>query len=380
MGLIGFMLGPLYRRCTVSYMPPLLFLKRPLRWLETLSRLRATISFGPNFAYALCVKRVRDDDLHGLDLSAWRVAGCGAEPIRAANLSAFARKFAAAGFNPRALLPCYGMAEATLAISFAGLGRGVVTDAVDPQRLADGAAVPAADNPGAIEVVSCGRAFAGLDVKIFDPEDGESRTPLADRQVGEIRVRGASVSAGYFNDPELSRQAFAGGFLRTGDLGYLVDGEIFVCGRKKELIIVNGRNYYPQDLEWEASRVAGVRKGNVIAFGTRKPLNDRERVVIVFETSAAESEQSELVAEVQRVVRQATGLTVDDVVPLESGVLPKTSSGKLKRAEARELYESGNLYTRTSARKGDPLDTAREIARSQLGYVRHALFGDKKGS
>jgi len=177
----------------------------------------------------------------------------------------------------------------------------------------------------------------------------------------------------------LTRKAFAGGWLCTGDLGYMVDGEVFICGRTKELIILNGRNYHPHDLEWEASRVKGVRKGNVIAFGTRKPLNDRERVVVVFETSIADQQAREsLVEQVRKSVRQATGLSIDDVVPLEAGVLPKTSSGKLKRAAARELYETGQLFSRTSARQGDPLDVAKEIARSQLGYARHAIFGEKK--
>jgi len=171
-------------------------------------------------------------------------------------------------------------------------------------------------------------------------------------------------------EPELTAQAFAGGWLRTGDLGYLVDGDIFICGRAKELIIVNGRNYYPQDLEWEASRVDGVRKGNVIAFGTRKPLNDRERVVIAFETSRPHDQREGLKQEVRKAVRNASGLSVDDVVALDAGVLPKTSSGKLKRNETRRLYEVGELFVRSSARQGDAWETAKEIAKSQFGYVR----------
>jgi acyl-CoA synthetase (AMP-forming)/AMP-acid ligase II len=375
------MLGPIYHRNTISYLPPLLFLKRPVRWLETISRLRATISFGPNFAYALCVKRVRDRELEALDLSSWRAAGCGAEPIRAANLQSFADKFAPVGFNPRALLPCYGMAEATLAISFGELARGVKTDAVDAAKLAaDDEAVPAeGDGAGTLDIVSCGRAFEGHEIAVFAREDRESSAPLADRAVGEIRVRGPSVTSGYFNEPELTRETFAGGWLKTGDLGYMVEGEIYICGRDKELIIVNGRNYYPQDLEWQAGTVEGVRKGNVIAFGTRKPLNDRERVIIAFETSVRDAlARDALVEEVRRAVRQSTGLSVDDVVALDTGVLPKTSSGKLKRAETQALYEKGQLFVRQSAKKGDPLDTAKEIALSQLGYVRAAIFGDKK--
>jgi fatty-acyl-CoA synthase len=372
MGLIGFVLGPLFYRNTITYLPPLLFLKRPVRWLETISRLGATISFGPNFAYALCVKRVRDKDVAELDLSSWRAAGCGAEPIRAANLNAFADKFSHVGFSHRALLPCYGMAEATLAISFDDLGDGVRIDRVDADELSvEGHAKPVdEEKPGALEVVNCGQAFPGHEVKIFAPDDDESATPLPDRRVGEIRVKGPSVTTGYYDEPELTEAAFAGGWLRTGDLGYLVDGDIFICGRAKELIIVNGRNYYPQDLEWEASHVDGVRKGNVIAFGTRKPLNDRERVVIAFETSRPHDQREALKQEVRKAVRQASGLSIDDVVALDAGVLPKTSSGKLKRNETRRLYELGQLFVRTSARQGDAWETAKEIAKSQFGYVR----------
>jgi fatty-acyl-CoA synthase len=380
MGLIGFLLGPLYHRNTITYLPPLLFLKRPVRWLETISRLRATISFGPNFAYALCVKRVRDQDLEGLDLGSWRVAGCGAEPIRAANLEAFADKFAPYGFSRRALLSCYGMAESTLAISFDGAGDGVRTDWVDADELtAEGRATPTPDgHRGGLPIVNCGRPFAGHDLAIFAAEDAASERPLPERAVGEVRVRGPSVTSGYFNEPELTKDAFAGGWLKTGDLGYLAGGDLFICGRIKELIIVNGRNYYPQDLEWEASGVEGVRKGNVIAFGTRKPLNDRERVVIVFESGVADDARAAVSDEVRKVVRQATGLTIDDVVALRAGVLPKTSSGKLKRNETRLLYENGTLFDRSSMREGDLVGVAKELAKSQLGYVKSALMRDKK--
>jgi fatty-acyl-CoA synthase len=380
MGLIGFMLGPLYHRNTITYLPPMLFLKRPVRWLETISRLRATISFGPNFAYALCVKRVRDADIEGLDLSTWRAAGCGAEPIRARDLRAFANRFAPAGFDHRAMLPCYGMAEATLAISFDRLGKGVRTDNVDADDLAGELKASVADpgSGGVIEVVNCGKTFEGHQVAVFAPEDAASERPLPDRAVGELRVRGPSVTSGYFGEPELTKEAFAGDWLRTGDMGYIVDGDIFICGRQKELIIVNGRNYYPQDLEWEASRIDGVRKGNVIAFGTGKPFEDRERVVVAFETSVSDHDAREtLKQEVRKAVMQATGLSIDEVVDLDAGVLPKTSSGKLRRNETRRLYETGELFKRTSARRSDAIGIAKEIVRSQIGYARGALLMKK---
>jgi fatty-acyl-CoA synthase len=380
MGLIGFVIAPLYHRNSVTFLPPLLFLKRPVRWLEAITKHKGSISFGPNFAYALCVKRIKDSELAGIDLSSWRVAGCGAEPIRAENLRAFAEKFAQVGFSEKAFVSCYGMAESTLAISFSKLGEGVVTDTVEGGTLwSSGRAEPTApETEGASTIVQCGPPFEDHDVRAFAESDLESAHPLGERAVGELRLRGPSVMAGYYNEPELTREAFAGGWLRTGDLGYIAGGNVHICGRSKEVIIVNGRNYYPQDLEWEAGKVVGVRKGNVIAFGTLKPYNDRERVVIAFETGAPEDERQALKGEVRRVVQQALGLTVDDVVPLAGGVLPKTSSGKLQRAKTRELYETGVLLGRTSSRDSDPLDAVKEIAKSQLGYFRHALLGGRR--
>ncbi len=377
MGLIGFVLAPLYHVNSITFLPPLLFLKRPVKWLETITRFRGSISFGPNFAYALCVKRIKDTEMDKLDLSSWRVAGCGAEPIRAENLKAFADKFAPCGFNEKAFIACYGMAESTLAISFSGLFEGVKTDPVDGSALwANGEARPAAGPDDAAAIVECGSAFEGHEIQVFATGDAGSERPLPDRQVGEIRLRGPSIMKGYFNDTDLTREAFAGGWLKTGDLGYLAGGKVHICGRSKEVIIVNGRNYYPQDLEWEAGKVDGVRKGNVIAFGTMKPQGDRERVVICFETSLVDpSAGATLKGEVRRSVQQALGLTVDDVLPLGIGVLPKTSSGKLQRAKTRELYEAGALLDRSSARQIDSIEVAKELAKSQLGYFRHALFG-----
>ncbi|WP_437673073.1 fatty acyl-AMP ligase [Sorangium sp. So ce131] len=382
MGLIGFVIAPLYHVNTVTFLPPLLFLKRPVRWLETITRHRGNVSFGPNFAYALCVKRIREQEMAGLDLSTWRVAGCGAEPIRADNLRAFAEKFAPVGFDEKAFVCSYGMAESTLAVSFSALGTGLQTDTVNGETLwREGKAAPApAESEGASALVQCGSAFEGHEIAVFASDDAESARPLGDREVGEIRLRGPSVMSGYFNEPDLTKEAFAGGWLRTGDLGYLADGKVYICGRSKEVIIVNGRNYYPQDLEWEASRVSGVRKGNVIAFGTMKPHNDRERVVIVFETAATEEQERQtLKGEVRRAVQQAMGLTVDDVVAVGAGVLPKTSSGKLQRSKTRELYENGELLIRSSSREGDRLDTAKEFAKSQINYFRHAIFRGRGG-
>ncbi|MDC0739852.1 fatty acyl-AMP ligase [Polyangium mundeleinium] len=378
MGLIGFVIAPIYHRNPITFLPPLLFLKRPARWLESISKYKGSISFGPNFAYALAVKRIKESEMEGLDLSSWRVAGCGAEPIRADNLRAFAQKFSRIGFDERAFVCCYGMAESTLAVSFSKIWTGVRADVVDGETLwSKGHAEPAAEgSPRASGIVECGAAFEDHEIKTFAPDDAESERPLPEREVGELRIRGPSVMQGYWNDLEVTKRSFAGGFLRTGDLGYIADGKVYICGRSKEVVIVNGRNYYPQDIEWEASQVEGVRKGNVIAFGTMKGPSDRERVVIAFETGERdEATKKRLEADVRKAVQQSVGLTIDDVVPLAPGVLPKTSSGKLQRARTRELYESGELLGRTSAREVDKLDLVKEIAKSQIGYFRHRLFG-----
>jgi len=381
MGLIGFMLAPLYHVNSITFLPPLLFLKRPARWLEHMSREKGTISFGPNFAYALCVKRIKESEMVGLDLSNWRVAGCGAEPIRAENLKAFAQKFAAVGFSEKAFVSCYGMAESTLAVSFSQIGSGMQVDRVEGSALwSEGIARPVPPSQDEAErvanVVSCGRAFDDHEIAVFAETDIESVSPLPERSVGELRLRGPSVMVGYWNEPELTRETFAGGWLKTGDIGYLAGGSVYICGRSKEVIIVNGRNYYPQDMEWEASRVEGVRKGNVIAFGTMKPTHDRERVVVVLETSLVDAPaRDKLKGEVRRVVQQAMGLTIDDVVPVDAGVLPKTSSGKLQRAKTRELYEAGDLLARGSIREVDTASVVKEVVKSQIGYFRHALLG-----
>ncbi|NUP11981.1 MAG: fatty acyl-AMP ligase [Polyangiaceae bacterium] len=381
MGLIGFVLAPLFHVNSITFLPPLLFLKRPARWLEQMSRQKATISFGPNFAYALCNKRIKDSELEGLDLSSWRVAGCGAEPIRAENLRAFAERFGRVGFSEKAFVACYGMAESTLAVSFSPVGKGLLVDQVDGQALwSAGKAEPVGEGAErAAPVVGCGPAFDRHDIGVFAESDAESLTPLGERTVGELRLRGPSVMRGYWNDAELTREAFAGGWLKTGDIGYIAEGNVYICGRSKEVIIVNGRNYYPQDLEWEASRVEGVRKGNVIAFGTMKPTHDRERVIIALETSVPEGEGREtLKGDVRKAVQQALGLTVDDVVPVDAGVLPKTSSGKLQRAKTRELYENGDLLARTSIRRSDKVEVVKEVVKSQIGYFRHAILGGRK--
>jgi fatty-acyl-CoA synthase len=388
MGLIGFVLAPLMNRIPIAFLPPLLFLKRPVAWFQAFTRHKGTIAYAPNFAYALCVKRIREKDLAGIDLSTWRVAGCGAEPIRPETLEAFVGAFGKVGFRKEALLPSYGMAESSLAITFTELGEGMKTISVDGPTLwgENTAKATADDDENAVRLVSCGPAFPDHTVRIFDAEDAESAHAFPEGKVGEIRIAGPSVMRGYWEDAERTRDTFAGSFLRTGDLGFLQDGHLFICGRSKEVVIVNGRNYYPQDMEWEAAKVPGVRKGNVIAFGSRDPSGverDRERVVLAFEAQDAEdlARAQALCSAVRKAVQEGMGLTLDDVVAVVPGALPKTSSGKLQRAKTRELYESGELSQRAGARDTGTrgkVDLVKHAAMSQLSYFKLAVLGGRK--
>ncbi|HEY1695607.1 MAG TPA: fatty acyl-AMP ligase [Polyangiaceae bacterium] len=385
MGLIGFVLAPIYHNVPVHFLPAMAFLKRPVTWLQAFTRVSGSTAYAPNFAYALCVKRIKPADLEGLDLSRWRVAGCGAEPIRPETLEAFADTFAKIGFKKEALLPSYGMAESSLAISFTELHEGMKTLSVHgPDLWATGKVrvVPEADDD-AVRLVSCGKAFPLHQVQVFAADDAASASPLPEDTVGEMRIQGPSVMRGYWEDAERTREAFAGGFLKTGDLGFIHEGHVFICGRSKEVVIVNGRNYYPQDMEWEASKVPGVRKGNVVAFGAKDPSGverDRERVIVAFEVQDAErlGHASALVGEVRKAVQEGMGLTLDDAVALPPGALPKTSSGKLQRAKTRELYETGELMGRTANRDVNKLDLVKQAAQSQLSYFKLAVLGGRK--
>jgi fatty-acyl-CoA synthase len=363
MGLIGMALTVLYAGCTTDFLSPLAFLKRPATWLRVISRTRATISFAPNFAYELCVRRVQPREMAGLDLSCWRVAGCGAEPVRAETLAAFAGKFAEAGFREEAFLPCYGMAEHTLAVTFPPLNRAPRVDLVKADELASARrAVPAGAGEGRTAVVSCGRPFPGHEIRIADPK-GRS---LPERRVGQVLLRGPSVFRGYLGPDALSKEALAGGWLHSGDLGYLAAGELYVCGRVKDTIIVNGRNYYPQDLEQAASDVGGVRKGRVAAFGTQTG-SGQDRIVVVLEPTDARP-ADDLAERVRGRILEVTGVRVDDVVIAPSGTIPKTTSGKLQRVRLRQLFDEGALLRRRAATSRVRL--AGHLVRTQLVYAR----------
>ena len=263
MGLIGGILTSLYGRVSMVLMGPQTFISDPKRWVWGIHDYKARLSTAPNFAYELCARRIPEEDVRGLDLSSWRVALNGAEPVSLVSIDAFVRRFEKHGFRRTALTPVYGLAEATLAVTFSDLGSDYVIDDVEREALyRDGQARIAGPSAPSVRLVSVGRPGWQTDLRIVD-DDGRS---LPERQVGEIVLRGPSVMKGYFNDGDATARAIREGWLHTGDLGYLAGGRLFITGRRKDLIIKNGRNYYPQDLERAVDRIPGARSGCVAAF------------------------------------------------------------------------------------------------------------------
>ncbi len=342
MGLIGAWLGSLYYGVPLVLMPPQSFLARPSRWLWAIHRYRATLSAGPNFAYEILAARVPDDELRGLDLSRWRVAFNGAEPVRPATLDKFAARFARQGFDPRAATPVYGLAESAVGLTFPPLARGPRIECIDGGALArEGRARPAAPSAaGGMRVVSCGQPLAGHEVRIVDAMGGEA----PERVEGRIEFRGPSACAGYFDNAQASAQLFRDGWLDTGDVGYMAGGELFVTSRVKDLIIRGGQHIHPYDLEEAVGALPGVRKGCVAVFGAADPASGSERVVVVAETrEAGERERRELRRRIGALAEAQLGVPADDIALVGERVVLKTSSGKIRRAACRELYERGLL-------------------------------------
>ncbi|MFN9809258.1 MAG: fatty acyl-AMP ligase [Deltaproteobacteria bacterium] len=337
MGLIGFVLGTIIVDLPVVLFQTSTFVRMPRLWLELITRHRGTITYAPNFAYDLLTKRVTEKDLASLDLSSLRVAGCGAEPIRARTLEDFAAKFSRCGFDAKALLPSYGMAESCLAITFHQRGTPMVVDSVDAEELRRGRAVEVhgGEASRAIELVSCGVPFPGHELKIVD----EAGAEVPERVVGQILSKGPSVNDGYFENPEASAESFKDGWLHSGDLGYRAGGNLYICGRVKDLIIVNGANHYPQDIEWVVGDLEGVRRGNVVAFSVMK--DGLEQLVVAAEGNS--SDAARLKADIARVVSETFGLTPAHVAICPVGALPKTSSGKAQRRKSKAMWESQEL-------------------------------------
>ncbi len=339
MGLIGFVIAPICHGVPIVYIPTLRFIKRPSVWLDTVHRHRGTASFAPNFAYALATRRVKDSDLEKWDLSCLKVLGCGAEPIQAETMHDFVERFhGACGLPKNSIMPAYGMAEATLAITLKPANDMMATFTIDAERFSEtGEVMAPTDGRAAATHVACGVPFDGHEVAIMDAEGNG----LGELREGEICHRGPSVTPGYFQNPEATAATYKDGWLHTGDLGFLKDGQVYVTGRIKDLIIVNGRNVHPQAVEWAAAEVEGVRRGNVVAFGVPGAIG--EELVVVCETKLDPDEYPRLDEEVRRAVNRELSLMAAAVVFLRPGSLPKTSSGKLQRRKTRTEYLRGSL-------------------------------------
>jgi acyl-CoA synthetase (AMP-forming)/AMP-acid ligase II len=375
MGLIGGVIQPLYGGFPVNLMSPVDFLQKPLRWLEEISKYKGTTSGGPNFAYDLCVRKVTPEQLESLDLSSWEVAFTGAEPVRAETLEAFSAKFAPCGFRREAFYPCYGMAEATLFISGGLKNRELVIEKIDELALTEDCAVVTQDE-SAKTVVGCGYAWNNQKILIVNPE---TLTVCSSRKVGEIWVQGASVTKGYWQQEERTKEVFHAytndtkerPFLRTGDLGYQrEDGELFITGRIKDVIIIRGRNHYPQDIERtvEIAHTALVPHRSA-AFSVE--VNGEEKLMIAVEVERRFRERrrgenheerrtknsdpgfeiqlqeqpifTEIINDIRQAVVKNHGLQVHKILLLRIGTIPKTSSGKIQRFACRKGFLENSL-------------------------------------
>jgi 1-acyl-sn-glycerol-3-phosphate acyltransferase len=350
MGLIGAWLGSLYFGIPLVSMSPLAFLARPRAWLEAIHQHRGTLSAAPNFAYELCLKHIPDADLQGLDLGCWRRALNGAEPVSAETLRRFADRFGRCGLRQDALAPVYGLAEAAVGLTFPPPSRGPAVDCIDRERFAtSGRALPVpCDDPQAMPVVSCGRALPGYRLRIVDASDDGKDRALPERQEGRLWFQGPSATQGYFHNPQatasLIHEIGQERWHDTGDRGYLADGELYLTGRVKDMIIRGGRNLYPYELERAIGELPGVRKGCVVAFAAPDPQHGSELLVLVAETRETEPDKR---AALQRCVRERAtevlGLPPEEILLAPPRVIPKTSSGKLRRGSTRERWLTGRL-------------------------------------
>jgi fatty-acyl-CoA synthase len=340
MGLVGFVLGALAAQMSVDYLSPMDFVMRPRLWLTLMSQNKATISFSPPVGYELTLNRIKKEHIEALDLSSWRVAGVGAEPIRAQPLQRFAKVFEPCGFNQKTFMAGYGMAETSLAVSFSPLGQGLSQDYIDPEYLAQFQFAMPLDvemqdsATKAKTFVNCGESLPGYEIQI---RDSHGRV-LPERKVGTLFVRGSSVMPGYFEDAETTREVLSpDGWLNTGDLAYLVGHSLYVTGRAKDMIIINGRNIWPQDLEYVAETQPEVRTGNASAFSVPGTDGHDQAVLVIQVRQEDQYMRADLTKRVQRQVREAFG--IDCFVELVSRhTLPRTTSGKLSRSKARRDF------------------------------------------
>ena len=354
MGLIGCVFPAIALSGKLVLIPPEVFLTRPKLWLRAIARHNAFISPAPNFAYSLCTQRIKDKDLEGHDLSCWKMALNGAEPVAPEHLRTFTKRFEKFGFAPQALTPVYGLAEASLAVTFSDPTSVFTAHRFDRDKLAQGIA-QRSDQERSIELASVGRPLDGFDIEIRDPHG----TPLADGHIGVIWVRGPSLTSGYMGDlpsPVLD------GWLNTGDIGFLFDEELYISGRIKDVLVIRGQNHSPYDIEHAVDSVDGVRTGCAVAVSNITSSGEELLVFVEYRTH-----DSSLAERCQKSIIERTGIRPDAVIMLESGTLPRTSSGKLRRQETLNLFLAQKLIP---PKKVNTFLIAGALTKSALGYLK----------
>ncbi len=367
MGLIGAWMGSLYHGGLLVLMSPLDFLARPERWLQAIHRHRGTVTAAPNFAFELCLRRIPDALLDDLDLSSWRLAANGAEPVSADTMLRFAERFQRSKFRPEALAPVYGLAECTVGLAIPPMNRGPVIDRIERAALIDSQrAVPAAENdPTALRYVACGRPLPGHEIRIVDDAGRE----VGERMLGRLQFRGPSATSGYYRNPEETRKLFDGTWLNSGDIAYMAGGDLYLTSRTKDVIIRGGRNLYPYELEEAIGNLPGIRKGCVAVVGVLDPATGTERVVAIAEVRDKQSADTEsLRNQVNALGIDLLGAPPDAIVFAPPNTVLKTSSGKIRRAATRDVYTSGAIGER---RAGFRWQLARMALKSaQAGVLR----------
>ena len=348
MGLIGAWLGCLHFAAPLYVMSPLSFLVRPESWLWAMHRFRATFSAAPNFGFELCINKIPDSAIEGLSLSSLRMVANGAEPVSPQTLRRFIERFSRYGFPASAMSPVYGLAECSVGLAFPPLGRGPLIDRIERDRLsADGVAQPARpDDPRPLEIVACGQALPGHEIRVVD----EAGLELGDRREGRLEFRGPSATRAYFNNEVKTRALVHDGWLDSGDRAYMAGGDVCITGRIKDIIIRAGRHLYPQEIEEAVAEIPGIRKGGVAVFSVTDPAAGTERVVVLAETREVDlTAKAKLEAAAHGVVTDIAGTPPDEIILAPPRTVPKTSSGKIRRSAAKELYSSGRIGAPQSA-------------------------------
>ena len=342
MGLIGAWFGSLYHACPLVLMSPLAFLTDPSRWLWMIHKFRGTLSAAPNFAYGLCLHKLQDKDIKGLDLSCWRFAFNGAEPISPQTIRHFSRRFSTYGFRPEAMSPVYGLAEVGVGLAFPPLDRGPIVDKVQAEPFTTlNKAMPASeDETNYFEFVACGQPLFGYEIRIVDPSGRE----LPEREVGQLQFKGPSATTGYFRNSESTQDLFDGEWLNSGDLAYIAAGDIYLTSRTKDIIIRGGRNIYPYQTEEAIGDISGIRKGCVAIIGSTDPASGTERIIVLAETRETDKSVKEAIRQkINSIATELLTMPPDEIILGSPHTVLKTSSGKIRRASMRELYEKGEI-------------------------------------